>query len=144
LRPPMTSCMQLLPPVMTTIAQYELRQRHLGKHKRAVARYYHTIAGEAYRSEGVDVYRHRLLQYQEKLFTFLDHDGVPWNNNNAEHAVKSFAYYRQVADGRFSESGLNEYLVLLSIDQTCRYKEVSFLQFLLSQKKDIDAYCASV
>ena len=23
-----------------------------------------------------------------RLFTFLDYDGVPWNNNNAEHAIK--------------------------------------------------------
>jgi hypothetical protein len=30
--------------------------------------------------------------------------------------------------------------VLLSIYLTCRYKEVSFLQFLLSQETDIDAY----
>jgi hypothetical protein len=41
------------------------------------------------------------------LFTFLDHDGVPWNNNNAEHAVKRFADYREMADGHFSEQGLN-------------------------------------
>ena len=29
----------------------------------------------------------------EKLFTFLDHDGVPWNNTNAEHAIQRFAKY---------------------------------------------------
>ena len=33
--------------------------------------------------------------------------------------------------------------MLLSIYLTCQYKEVSFLQFLLSQEKDIDAYCAN-
>jgi hypothetical protein len=32
-----------------------------------------------------------------------------------------------VADGRFSEAGLNEYLVLLSLYLTCQYKEVGFL-----------------
>jgi hypothetical protein len=54
-------------------------------------------------------YVKRLLKYQDKLFTFLNHDGVPWNNNNAEHAVKKFADYREIADGQFSESGLKEY-----------------------------------
>jgi hypothetical protein len=44
------------------------------------------------------------------LFTFLDHDGVPWNNNNAEHAVKAFAYYRRVFDGMMGEDGLSDYL----------------------------------
>jgi hypothetical protein len=127
--------------IMATVDQYGLRQRHLGKHQRDVARFFRSIAGQPYRSEVAEGYRRRLLQYREKLFTFLDYDGVPWNNN-AEHAVKKFAYYREMADGRFSEAGLNDYLVLLSIYPTCRYKGVDFLQFLVSQEKDIDAYRA--
>jgi len=86
-------------------------------------------------------YRKRLVKYQDKLFTFLNHDGVPWNNNNAEHAVKHFAYYREVADYQISESGLNPYLILLSLYVTCKYKEVDFLKFLISQEKDIDKFC---
>jgi hypothetical protein len=66
---------------------------------------------------------------------------VPWNNNNAEHAVKGFAYYREVADNLITEGGLNQYLVLLSVYQTCRYKGVSFLKFMLSGETDIDAFC---
>ena len=31
--------------------------------------------------------------------------------------------------------------MLLSICQTCRYKGVSFLKFLLSRERDIDAFC---
>jgi hypothetical protein len=46
------------------------------------------------------------------MFTFLEHDGVPWNNNNAEHAIKRFARYCRDADGRFTERSLQEYLVL--------------------------------
>ena len=41
-----------------------------------------------------------------------------------------------------TESGLKDYLVLLSIQQTCRYSGISFLRFLLSGEKDIDQYCA--
>jgi hypothetical protein len=33
----------------------------------------------------------RLVKNRGKMFTFLDFDGVPWNNNNAEHAAKAFA-----------------------------------------------------
>src|SRR5712691_4015582 len=29
-----------------------------------------------------------------RIPTFLDHDGVPWNNNNAEHAIKAFVPLR--------------------------------------------------
>ena len=39
------------------------------------------------------------------------------------------------------ESGLSDYLVLLSIFQTCRYKGVSFLKFLVSGLRDIDSFC---
>ena len=65
-----------------------------------------TVSGRLYRSEVAEGYQKRLLTYQDKLFTFLQHDGVPLNNNNAEHAVKRFAYYREIADGYFSETGL--------------------------------------
>jgi hypothetical protein len=39
-----------------------------------------------------------------------------------------------------SEAGLAPYLVLLSIQQTCKYKGISFLKFLLSRETDIDSF----
>src|SRR5262249_20178413 len=71
----------------------------------------------------------------------LDHDGVPWNNNNAEVAVKAFAHFRELYDGRMSEEGLSDHLVLLSVQQTCKYRGVSFLKFLLSREEDVGAFC---
>jgi hypothetical protein len=69
---------------------------------------------------------------------------VPWNNNNAENAIKQFAYYRESRSGiALTERGLQDFLVLLSIYQTCRYKQISFLQFLLSGERDIDAFAKS-
>ena len=130
----------LLRTIVATVDQYGLKQRHLGKHRRDVARFFQAVSERLFNSEVAEGYQKRLLKYRNKLFTFLSHDGVPWNNNNAEHAVKSFASYRQMADGQFSETGLNEYLVLLSVYQTCKYKGVSFLKFLLSREKDIDTY----
>jgi hypothetical protein len=131
----------LLRAVVATIDHYGLRERHLGKHRRDVDRFFQTVAAEQFHSEVADGYRKRLLKYRNKLFTFCDHDGVPWNNNNAEHAVKGFAYYREVADNLLTETGLNQYLVLLSVYQSCKYKRVSFLKFLLSGETDIDGFC---
>jgi hypothetical protein len=54
--------------------------------------------------------------------------------------VKQFAYYREYADGQVTEAGLKEYLVLLSVAVTCKYKRVSFLKFLLSRQTDIDLF----
>jgi hypothetical protein len=35
---------------------------------------------------------------------------------------------------------LSDYLILLSVYQTCKYKGVSFLQFLLSGEQDVDSF----
>jgi hypothetical protein len=75
-------------------------------------------------------------------FSRFSYDGIPWNNNNAEHAVKHFAKYRRLANGRFAVEGLRDYLKLLSVYVTCKYKAVSFLEFLLSKGRDIDAFAA--
>src|SRR5262245_10827879 len=92
-------------------------------------------------AQAAEALQGRLLKYRDKLFTFLRHDGVPWNNNNAENAVRQFAYYRDGNPGRLQEPGLKDYLVLLSLYQTCRYRGVSFLKFLLSRERDLDAFC---
>jgi hypothetical protein len=65
---------------------------------------------------------------------------VPWNNNNAEVAIKRFASRRKMMGASFTEKGLQDYLVFLSIYQTCRNKNVSFLRFLRSGLLDLDAF----
>jgi hypothetical protein len=118
--------------IMDTIDRYGLKTRYLRKHKREVHRWFGGLDGHEYVSDIAEGYRKRLLRYQEKLFVFLEHDGVPWNNNNAEHAVKPFAKYRRLVNGQISERGLTDYLVLLSLHQTCDYRGVRFSDFLLS------------
>ena len=80
---------------------------------------------------------------RNKLFTFLEFDGIPWNNNNAEHAIKAFAQLRRVIEGKTTEKGLREFLILLSICETCKYKSVDFLDFLRSDSKDVDDFLIS-
>jgi hypothetical protein len=88
--------------------------------------------------------RDRFDKNRGKLFTFLGCDGVPWNNNNAEHAVKAFATLRKVIGGSSTEKGIREYLILLSICETCKYKGLDFLDFLRSGEKNIDAFASSL
>jgi hypothetical protein len=131
----------LLRTIIGTIDRYGLKRRHLHKHTRDVDAFFHSITAREYRSSTTEGYQKRFTKYRDKLFTFLRHDQVPWNNNNAEHAVKRFAYYRERVDGLLTEGGLNAYLVLLSICVTCKYKGASFLRFLLSRETDIDPFC---
>src|SRR5262249_16277096 len=132
---------RLLRQIISTVDRYGLKKRHLGKEVDDVRRFFQTLTSRQYRSEFAEGYQARLIKNESRLFTFLEHDGVPWNNNNAECAIKRFACYRRISDGQILEAGLKDYLVLLSIFQTCKYKGVSFLKFLLSREEDIGTYC---
>ena len=44
------------------------------------------------------------------------------------------------SDGNVNETGLDAYLTLLSVYQTCKNKGVGLLGFLLSGERDIDKY----
>jgi hypothetical protein len=113
----------------------------LGGHEVDVVKFFQPLATQTYRSEAAEALRTRLVKYKDKLFTFIRHDGVNWNNNIAENAIRKFAYYRDVTTGCLKEVGIIDYLVLLSISHTCHYKCISFLKFLLSRERDIDAFC---
>ena len=130
----------LLKSIVGTIDHFGLKARFLRKHKAPVEQFYREISKHKYQSEIVSYYQDRFVKNRHKLFTFLDYDGVPWNNNNAEHAVKAFASIRNIIGGASTEKGIREYLTLLSICETCKYKGVSFLDFLRSGEKDIDTF----
>jgi hypothetical protein len=112
----------------------------LSVHRRDVDRFYKEIIEPDKTSEAANEFKARFLKYRERLFEFLDHDGVAWNNNYAEHAIKKFAHYRVRADGDVNESGLDAYLTLLSVCQTCKYKGVGLLGFLASGERNIDKF----
>jgi predicted RecB family nuclease len=130
----------LLRGIVETIDRHGLAQNWLAKHKPEAMSFLDRLAVQEFCSQVAQGYKERFAKYRDRLFTFLDHTGVPWNNNNAEHAIKQFAHYREMADGAMVESGLNDYLALLSICVTCKYKGVNFLRFLASRERDIDAF----
>jgi predicted RecB family nuclease len=132
---------KLLRSIVETIDKQGLKKEQLQSHKTEVSRFFRGLEARSYQSEVASSYQARLARNEGRLFTFLDHDGVPWNNNPAEHAVKAFACFRQTADGKMVESGLTDYLVLLSVHQTCKYRGVAFFDFLLSQEEDVEEYC---
>jgi hypothetical protein len=124
----------LLRTVIETVDSRGLKSRYLRKHKRPVARFLLSVASADFSSPLANKYKKRFNKSGEKMFTFLNHDGVPWNNNNAEHAIKRFAKYRRHADGRFTERTLQEYLVLATVLETCEFNNLNVLKFLLSKE----------
>jgi hypothetical protein len=126
----------LLKPMIESIDRYGLKSQFRKKYLVSVERLYRQISECNLQSETAVKVKERLEKNRDKLFTFLSYDGVPWNNNNAEHAVKPFAALRRIIGGVTTEKGLRGYLVLLSLCQTCRYMGVDFLDFLRSGAAD--------
>jgi predicted RecB family nuclease len=130
----------VLKPIVDTIDKFGLKCCHLRKHKQDVERFIRLVDSADYESEAARKYQNRIQKYRSSLFTFLDHDGVPWNNNNAENAIKRFASRRKMMGASYVEHGIQDYLLFLSIYETCRLKGVSFLKFLRSGLFDLDAF----
>jgi hypothetical protein len=131
---------EVLRPIIESVDRFGLKARYLRKHQPAVKKFYQTLSRQDYQTEVAAGYVRRFEKNRDRLFTFLDHDGIPWNNNNAEHAIKAFVRLRNVIGGTSTAKGLREYLVLLSVCETCKCKGVSFLDFLLSEAATVDAF----
>jgi hypothetical protein len=123
----------ILRKIVSTIDKYGLKRRHLQKHKKEAYQFLTQLSSTDYSSEIATKYKKRFEKSGQKMFTFLDHDGVPWNNNNAEHAIKRFARHRRYTGAMSTEYTLREYLTLATVFETCEFNNINVLQFLLSK-----------
>jgi len=124
--------------IIETVDLYGLTKSRLQKHKSAAIGFVEKVGKDHLSSEAATKYQKRIEKYGYRLFTFLDYDRVPWHNNNAEHAIHAFARYRRFADGRFTKKSICDYLAILSVFQTCEYRGLDVLDFLLSGEADLD------
>lgn len=131
---------ELLRGIIDTIDKYGLSIKHYGKHKTKVNGFFIKINRSNYKTDLCKKYIKRFNKNRSKLFTFLSHNNVPWNNNNAEHAIKAFAKYRRLNNGLFTSRSVCDYVILLSIQQTCVYRGLSFLDFLRSEEISLNKY----
>jgi predicted RecB family nuclease len=132
----------LLRSIVMTVDEYGLKRRYLKTHNKAVVAFFDALEDGIYESDASKALQERLLRNRDSLFTFIQHDGVSWNNNLAEDAIKRISNYREDVGRSVKEAGLTEHLVLLSLYQTCRVRDVSFLKFLLSRERDVDVFAA--
>ena len=130
----------LLRAIVETVDNHGLKRRALQKHQartwtassrgwqrtRITSEAAETLRGRMLKIPGqaVHVHRSRRRALEQQQRRERHQDGSPT--------------IERVTTGMLRESGLSDYLVLLSIFQTCRYKGVSFLKFLVSGLRDID------
>jgi len=127
----------IMRPIVETVDRYGLTKKRLQKHKSAAMTFLEKVIGRQGSSEIAAKYQKRIEKYGNRLFTFLDYDQVPWHNNYAEHAIHAFARYRRFADGLFTRKSVGDYLTILSVFQTCEYRDLNVLDFLLSGKTSL-------
>ena len=132
----------LIVPILEAVQKYGLKKRHLQKYSKQIDQFYErVITDRTYDSDLTIRYQSRFKKYRQSLFTFIEHDGIPWNNNMAERAIRHLAVQRKISKF-FFKSVAPQYLLMLGISQTCRFQEKSLLKFLLSGEKDIDLFKA--
>jgi len=71
-----------------------------------------------------------LRKRQNMLFTFVEVEGVPWHNNDAERAIRKGVLARKISGGRRTWTGATVFQVLLSISETAKKKGENFIQLL--------------
>jgi len=130
----------LIVPVINDVHKYGLKKSILCKFKKDVDLFYKdSINDKDLKSDLAQKYQKLFIRYQGSLFTFLEHDGIPWHNNTAERAIRHVAKQRAISTS-FYASVMENYLVLLGIKQACRFQGKSFFKFLLSGETDLEKF----
>lgn len=128
---------KLMQEIVKTIDKYGLKKYHLSKHISSANTFIQKVINANYRSEIGLHYQKRIKRYEHKLFVFLKYDNLSWNNNIAEFAIKKLAIHQNKNQMFFRKSRIDDYLVIMSVFITCKFKNISFLKFLVSQKKSL-------
>ena len=126
--------------IIEKIDKYGLKKRNLIMYKKITGKFLDQTAKIEYKSVIALKYQKRFKKYKDKLFTFLEFDGIPWNNNIVEHSIKPLAKYRRENQGVFTENSIKDYLLLLSIQQTCNLRGINFFEFLKSKSASLSEF----
>jgi len=71
-----------------------------------------------------------LWEHNERLFTFLEHEGVEPTNNSAERALRTGVQWRKICFGNRSATGELATARLLTVAGTCKLQKLNILAYL--------------
>ena len=80
---------------------------------------------------GVRNFAYAAYKHWDKLFTFLEHEGVEPTNNFSERALRLFVLIRKITYGNRSAKGEVALSRLLTVTQTCKLQQKPLLNYLL-------------
>ena len=95
----------LMVPIFEAVDKHGLKTRYLNKFKKSIEQFYDkNIVDKDYKSELTKKYQKRFQRYKNSLFTFLEQDNIPWNNNMAERAFRHVAVQRKISKNFFENT----------------------------------------
>jgi transposase len=71
-----------------------------------------------------------LYAHRDRLWTFLDHDGVEPTNNASERSLRHAVIWRKLSFGTQSERGSRFVETMLSVVETCRQQKRNVFAFV--------------
>ena len=71
-----------------------------------------------------------LFEHAERLFSFLDYEGVEPTNNSAERALRTGVQWRKICFGNRSANGELAIARLLTVSETCDLQNLNILAYL--------------
>ena len=71
-----------------------------------------------------------LFEHNERLFTFLEKEGVEPTNNSAERALRTGVQWRKICFGNRSAAGELATARLLTVAETCDLQHLNTLAYL--------------
>jgi hypothetical protein len=78
----------------------------------------------------------RLRRYRNALFTFLDHPGVPSDNNHAEREIRPAVIIRKNSLCNRSDNGATVQAILMSVYRTLKLRGLDPLETIVSAMRD--------
>ena len=126
--------------MVETVDRYGLKTRFSRKHQTAVERFFRFLGESEFRGEAALKCKQRFEKNRDTLFTFLRYDGVPGTTTTPSTQSRPSRGCADVIAGTSSRKGIDEYLTLLSVAETCEYRGLDFLDFLRSGERDVYAF----
>jgi len=100
----------------------ELPAETYASRRHRLAQRLQTLIDIAWRSGEARRLVKRLRRHKSDLFTFLDHAGVPFDNNHAEREVRPAVIIRKNSYGNRSKAGADAQAVLMTIFRTLKQR----------------------
>lgn len=98
----------------------ELSEETYASRRQRIAARLQQLIDHAWESRQAKRLIKRLRRHQNELFTFLDQDNVPFENNLAERAIRPAVIIRKNSYGNRSERGADTQAVLMTIFRTLK------------------------